>query len=102
MKMDKPWFWKVSLSQARKPDEAPKPPKPPAVRLGGARTQRRKVTDLETPVDAQPADTAMKPGNDPITGRAMKNSTPQSSVVVEKVETDSRPNGKLRRCRGDG
>ena len=87
----KPWFWKVSLSQARKPDEAPKPPKPPAVRLAGAHTQRRKVIDLETSADVQSADTAMELGNDPITARAMQKFVPQSTVVVKEEQTDSRP-----------
>ena len=115
---DKPWFWKVSLSQARKPDEAPKPPKPPAVRLGGARTQRRKTLDIgekrelahlggeknpssverafENGTSARVQDIVdrhdqgeFRPGNDPIAARAMQTFSP--SAVAEKEETDNRP-----------
>ena len=88
----KPWFWKVSLSQARKPDEAPKPPKPPAVRLAGAHTQRRKVIDLDTPLTIQSGDTATNPGNDPIAARAANVTSPKLEEDGEIAEqTDSRP-----------
>jgi large subunit ribosomal protein L40e len=33
---DEPWFWKVSLSNAAKPAEAPKPPTRPQVKIGAA------------------------------------------------------------------
>lgn len=67
----KQWYWLVSLSQARKPDEAPKPPKPANVTLAAPRTQRRKVLDLsETP--------SVEDGNDPIMARAMSGNSPSS------------------------
>ena len=82
----------MSLSQARKPDEAPKPPKPPAVRL----TQRRKVIDIETSTTTE----AVNPLNDPIAARAMQTFSNKSAVVingtvlfenaVEEEETDPR------------
>ena len=114
----KPWFWKVSLSQARKPAEAPKPPKPPAVRLAGAHTQRRKTLDIgekrelahlggeqnpgsvesafQNGTSARVQDIVDRhdqgefcPGNDPIVARALQTfSTPP---VVKEEETDSRP-----------
>jgi hypothetical protein len=74
----KPWFWKVSLSQARKPDEAPKPPKPPAVHLAGAHTQRRKTIDIE-PIETTQVSNI---GNDPIIARAMQ----KSSEPIEEGE----------------
>lgn len=68
----KQWYWLVSLSQARKPDEAPKPPKPANVTLAAPRTQRRKVLDLsETP--------SVEDGNDPIMARAMSGNSPSSA-----------------------
>jgi hypothetical protein len=30
---DDPWFWKVSLSRSRKPEDAPPPPRRPEVRI---------------------------------------------------------------------
>jgi hypothetical protein len=70
---NKPWFWKVSLSHARKPDEAPKPPKAPAVHLAAPRTQRRKVIDLDSTTTEEVVDAVVSPGNDPIRARIASN-----------------------------
>jgi len=67
----KQWYWLVSLSQARKPDEAPKPPKPANVTLAAPRTQRRKVLDLSETA-------SVEDGNDPIMARAMSGNSPSS------------------------
>ena len=64
----KQWYWLVSLSHARKPDEAPKPPKPANVTLAAPRTQRRKVLDLSSETSSE-----IKVGNDPILARAFSN-----------------------------
>ena len=75
----KQWYWLVSLSQARKPDEAPKPPKPANVTLAAPRTQRRKVLDLSEA-------TSVKDGNDPIMARAMASNSPSSASSKGDVE----------------
>jgi len=79
----KQWYWLVSLSHARKPDEAPKPPKPANVTLAAPRTQRRKVLDLSSETSSE-----IKVGNDPILARAFSNNSPSStsSKGEEKVE----------------
>jgi hypothetical protein len=70
----KQWYWLVSLSHARKPDEAPKPPKPANITLAAPRTQRRKVIDLDTETEV-----AETPLNDPIIARAMAGNSPSSA-----------------------
>jgi hypothetical protein len=61
---NKPWFWKVSISHARKPDEAPKPVQPPSVRLSGPRTDNNRRVEVE-------ASSKVEPGNDPIHARVL-------------------------------
>ena len=80
----KQWYWLVSLSQARKPDEAPKPPKPANVTLAAPRTQRRKVFDLDTA--ATGSNGAENPLNDPIMARAMAGNSPSSAVNKSAIE----------------
>ena len=46
---DEPWFWKVYISSALKPDEAPRMPERPAVKIG---------TDVSAPVLQQPPSAA--------------------------------------------
>lgn len=81
---DEPWFWKISISASKKPDEAPKPRARPNVTFG-----RKKVIELDAPYisarseerkKARKLRIAKKPKkkinirNDPIVARAMENS----------------------------
>ena len=77
----KQWYWLVSLSHARKPDEAPKPPKPANITLAAPRTQRRKVIDLDTETEALET-----PLNDPIIARAMAGNSPSSGETKTQLE----------------
>ena len=45
---DDPWYWKISLSNSAKPDEAPKPKARPQVEIG-AKTQRSKPSGTKKP-----------------------------------------------------
>lgn len=46
---DEPWFWKIGISRAAKPAEAPKPKPRPTVQIGASpSTPKRKVTASKT------------------------------------------------------
>jgi len=40
---DEPWFWKIGISRAAKPDEAPKPKSRPVVQISAVSTPKQKV-----------------------------------------------------------
>ena len=54
---DEPWFWKIGISRAAKPDEAPKPKPRPTVQIGAVSTPEQKVSASVTtpPVVRRPA-----------------------------------------------
>ena len=80
----KQWYWLVSLSQARKPDEAPKPPKSANVTLAAPRTERRKVIDLDTV--SVSSNQKENPLNDPVIARAMSGNSPSRAATKSDLE----------------
>ena len=46
---DDPWFWKIGISRASKPDEAPKPKPRPTVQITAATTPEAKSSEPTTP-----------------------------------------------------
>ena len=76
---DEPWFWKVYISSAMKPDEAPKMPERPAVNI---------ETDASVPVLQQPPSAA---AYDPSTqhDEEMRSATPDTN------EQDAKEDGEV-------
>ena len=99
---DEPWFWKISISDSTKPDEAPKPAPRPKVTFG-----RKKTIDLdESNVTQRSAErkkarkvriakkTKGLNRNDPIVARSLENS-PKSAkddlyrrVVAKEISSE--------------
>ena len=83
---DEPWFWKISISASKKPEEAPKPKTRPKVTFGRKKTidldesnitqrstQRKKARKVRIAKKAK--NTSGGPNlNDPIVARVMENS----------------------------
>ena len=105
---DEPWFWKISISASKKPDEAPKPRARPNVTFG-----RKKVIELDAPYisarseerkKARKLRIAKKPKkkinirNDPIVARAMENSPKTSKQMLDNdIEDGEVTNEDLER-----
>ena len=86
---DEPWFWKLSISNSKKPDEAPKPKPRPVVTFGrkqtvdlsesnvtGRTAQRKKARKLRIAHKSKQQSGPNR--NDPIVARSLENS-PKSS-----------------------
>ena len=84
---DKPWFWKVSLSQSIRPDEAPKPAPKPGVTLAAPRVNRRKVIDIDT-TSTTTSSAEVSPNNDPITARMAENERVLAAASSEDETED--------------
>jgi hypothetical protein len=105
---DEPWFWKISISASKKPDEAPKPRARPNVTFG-----RKKVIELDAPYisarseerkKARKLRIAKKPKkkinirNDPIVARAMENSPKTCKQMLDNdIEDGEVTNEDLER-----
>ena len=105
---DEPWFWKISISASKKPDEAPKPRARPNVTFG-----RKKVIELDAPYisarseerkKARKLRIAKKPKkkinirNDPIVARSMENSPKTSKQMLDNdIEDGEVTNEDLER-----
>lgn len=103
---DEPWFWKVSISASKKPEEAPKPKTRPKVTFGHKKTfdldesnitqrstQRKKARKVRIAKKAKGASEGPNL-NDPITARAMENSPKSASeeatrrVAVKEISSE--------------
>ena len=51
---DEPWFWKIGISRAAKPDEAPKPKSRPVVQISAVTTPEQKVSTKSPPTVSKP------------------------------------------------
>jgi hypothetical protein len=83
---DDPWYWKISISNSAKPDEAPKPRGRPSTTIG-----RKETLDLSTSTESKGPSVQTGPGNDPITARIASTSpqitsTGQQAVSYENVD----------------
>jgi len=70
---DDPWYWKISISNSAKPDEAPKPRARPSTTIG-----RKETLDLSTSTESKGPSVQTSPGNDPIAAR-IASSSPQKT-----------------------
>jgi hypothetical protein len=70
---DDPWYWKISISNSAKPDEAPKPRARPSTTIG-----RKETLDLSTSTESKGPSVQTSPGNDPIASR-IASSSPQKT-----------------------
>jgi hypothetical protein len=70
---DDPWYWKISISNSAKPDEAPKPRPRPSTTIG-----RKETLDLSTSTESKGPSVQTSPGNDPIAAR-IASSSPQKT-----------------------
>ena len=52
---DEPWYWKIGISRAEKPDEAPKPKPRPTVQISAVSTPEQKVSAKSPPTVRKPA-----------------------------------------------
>lgn len=83
---DDPWYWKISISNSAKPDEAPKPRARPSTTIG-----RKETLDLSTSTESKGPSVQTSPGNDPIAARIassspQKTGTGQQAVSYENVD----------------
>jgi hypothetical protein len=83
---DDPWYWKISISNSAKPDEAPKPRARPSTTIG-----RKETLDLSTSTESKGPSVHTNPGNDPIVARIastspQKTGTGQQAVSYENVD----------------
>ena len=93
---DEPWFWKLSISSSKKPDEAPKPKPRPTVTFGrrqtidlddsnvtGRSAERKKARKLRI---ARKTKASMEPNrNDPIVARALENSPKNAQKEFDRA-----------------
>jgi len=52
---DEPWYWKIGISRAEKPEEAPKPKPRPTVQISAVSTPEQKVSAKSPPTVRKPA-----------------------------------------------
>ena len=92
---DEPWFWKLSISSSKKPDEAPKPKARPTVTFGRRQTidlddsnvtdrsaERKKARKLRI---ARKNKQSGPNRNDPIVARALENSPTSAQKQFNKA-----------------
>ena len=84
---DDPWYWKISISNSAKPDEAPKPRARPSTTIG-----RKETLDLSTSASEEKVaasteleDGEIAEGNDPIIARVMSTSPQGVSNTGRRV-----------------
>ena len=70
---DDPWYWKISISNSAKPDEAPKPRPRPSTTIG-----RKETLDLSTSTESKGPSVQTSPGKERIAAR-IASSSPQKT-----------------------
>ena len=81
---DEPWYWKISISNSSKPEEAPKPRARPETKIG-----RKETLDLSVSTESRGPSVSKSEGNDPITARIAASSPQTTSDGPQAVSYEN-------------